>query len=147
VGSTATSRLGVNGNSNRDGHSQVQDALMLGLILSAFDPISRIVKAIADAKVNLANAQTDQEKIHAQERVDTLSARRDVLVSESGSRVNAYIRAGFALPFVIYNAKLILWDKVLALGSTDPLSPELFQVEIACIGFYFLYDIAARWKR
>ena len=55
--------------------------------------------------------------------------------------------AGFALPFVIYNAKLVLWDKVLGLGSTDGLSAELFQVELACIGFYFLYDIAARFKR
>jgi hypothetical protein len=120
---------------------------MFGFILGLFDPISKIVAAIADAKVKLANAQTDQERIHAQERVDTLSARKDVLVAESGTRINSLIRAGFALPFVIYNAKLVLWDKVLALGSTDGLSPELFQVEVACIGFYFLYDIAARLKR
>lgn len=120
---------------------------MLGFILSLFDPISRIVGKIADAKVELAKAQTDQERIHAQERIDALTARKDVMVAESGSRVNAWIRAGYALPFVFYNAKLVIWDKVLGLGSTDGLSSELFQVEIACIGFYFLYDITARFKR
>jgi hypothetical protein len=30
---------------------------------------------------------------------------------------------------------------------TDGLSAELFQVELACIGFYFLYDITARFRR
>lgn len=116
---------------------------LLGLV----DPISRIVGKIADAKVAHANAETDKERIAAQERVKTLEARRDVLVAESRSPINSMIRAAFALPFVIYNAKLVLWDKVLGLGATDGLSPELFQVEIACIGFYFLHDMAARWKR
>jgi hypothetical protein len=121
-----------------------------GFLFGLIDPVTRIIGKLADAKVDLAKAQTDQERIHAEERVKGLEARRDVLIAEAGSRINAMIRAGFALPFVIYNAKLVLWDKVLAditRGSTDPLSPELFQVELACIGFYFLYEIGARLKR
>lgn len=120
---------------------------MFGFLLGLVDPISRIVGKVADAKVALANAQTDKDKISAQERVDTLQARKAVLIAESGARLNGFIRAAFAIPFVVYNAKLVLWDKVLALGSTDGLSPELFQIEVACIGFYFLYDITARLKR
>jgi hypothetical protein len=120
---------------------------MLGLLLSLIDPVSRIAGKIADVRMAQAKAETDQERIAAEERIKTLEARRAVLVAESGSRLNALMRAGFALPFVIYNGKLVLWDKVLALGSTDPLSPELFQVEMACIGFYFLYEVAARWRR
>ena len=112
---------------------------LLGLI----DPISRVVNGINAARQAEANAKTDRERVAAQERVKTLEAKRDVLVAEAGSLMNGRIRAGFALPFVIYNAKLVLWDKVLGLGSTDPLSAELFQVEIACIGFYFLHDAAA----
>jgi hypothetical protein len=118
-------------------------ALLIGLI----NPLTKIVGQIAQAKVDLAKAQTDQERIHAQERVDTLQARRDVMVAEGGTRINAIVRAGYALPFMIYNMKLVLWDKVLALGSTDPLSPELFQIEMACIGFYFLYDAVQAFKR
>lgn len=117
-------------------------------LLGLLDPISRIAGKLADAKVELAKAETDEERVRAKERVDTLELRRAVLVAEaSGSRLNSFIRAGFALPFVIYNAKLVVWDKVLGLGTTDGLSAELFQVEVACIGFYFLYDITARFTR
>jgi hypothetical protein len=116
-------------------------------IFGAFDVVSRITEKIVDAKVSMATAANERERIAADERVRSLEARRNVLVAESGSRLNAIIRASFALPFVIYNGKLVLWDKVLSLGSTDALSPELFQVEMACIGFYFLYEVAARFKR
>jgi hypothetical protein len=121
--------------------------LMLGFILGLIDPVSRIAEKIASAYEAKQKAVTDQEKIRAEENIKTLEARRDVLIAESGQKINAFIRAGFALPFVIYNAKLVVWDKVLGLGATDGLSTELFQVEIACISFYFLYDIASRFKR
>lgn len=120
---------------------------MLGFLLGLINPLSQVVTEIAKAKIAAANAQTDQERIHAEERAKSLEARRDVLVAEgSGSRINSCIRAGFALPFLIYNTKLVLWDKILMAGtsSTDSLSPELYQVEMACIGFYFLYGAAAQ---
>ena len=120
---------------------------MLSIILGLVNPLGTIAGKIADAYAARQQAQTDTERIHADERIKTLEARRDVLIAESGSRLNTFIRAGFALPFVLYNAKLVLWDKVLGLGATDGLSPELFQIELACIGFYFLYDITARFKR
>jgi hypothetical protein len=120
---------------------------MLAFLLSLVNPVSRIVDKIAPARLAAEQAKSDEERIAAEERAKALEARRDVLVAESGSRVNGLVRAGFALPFVIYNAKLMLWDKVFSLGATDALSPELFQIEIAVIGFYFLYDIAARLRR
>jgi hypothetical protein len=122
---------------------------VIGFLIGLIDPISRIVGQIAVARTEMAKAATDQERIHAQERVDTLEARKAVLIAESGSRVNGLIRAGFALPFVIYNIKLVLWDKIVMAGqaTTDPLSAELYQVELACIGFYFLYEVTARLRR
>lgn len=120
---------------------------MIAALLGVVNPLARVGELIARWKEAEAKAQTDKDRIAAQERIKTLEARRAVLVAESGSRLNAFVRAGFALPFVVYNAKLVLWDKVLGLGVTDPLSAELFRVELACISFYFLYDIAARWKR
>jgi hypothetical protein len=92
-----------------------------GFLFGLIDPVTRIIGKLADAKVDLAKAQTDQERIHAEERVKGLEARRDVLIAEAGSRINAMIRAGFALPFVIYNAKLVLWDKVLADITAQPI--------------------------
>jgi len=120
---------------------------MFGLLLGLIDPVSRIVGKIADARAEAAKAATDQERIHAEERAKVLEARRDVLVAEAGGRLNSTMRACFAAPFALYNAKLVIWDKMMALGSTDGLSPELYHVEMACIGFYFLYEAAARLKR
>lgn len=118
--------------------------LILNALWALIDPITKITNAILEYKTKLADAKTEQERIAAQERISVLEARKAVLVAESGSRLNSIIRACFALPFVIFNAKCVLWDKVLKLGTTDPLSAELFQVEVACIGFYFLYDMTTR---
>lgn len=120
---------------------------MIAFLLALVNPLSRIVDKIAAARLAAANAETNAERIAADERIAALQARRDVLIAESGSRANGWVRAAFAVPFVIYNAKLVLWDKVFAFGVTDPLSDELFQIELAVIGFYFLYDIAARLRR
>lgn len=120
---------------------------MLAWLLGLIDPITRITNAIVAYKTKIADAKTERERIESEERIGVLEARRAVLVAESGSRLNSIMRAAFALPFIIYNAKLVIWDKVLSLGTTDPLSAELFQVEIACIGFYFLYDMTKIFKK
>lgn len=124
--------------------------LISGGLTAILNPLANIAGKIADAKVELAKAETDKEKIAAQERVNTLEQRRAVMVAEAGSGhgwINAAMRAAFALPFVIYNAKLVLWDKVLALGSTDPLSANLVQIEMICIGFYFLHETSTAVTR
>jgi len=128
---------------------------MWGFLLGLIDPVSRIVGKIADAKVELAKAETDAARIAAQERVDTLVARRDVLVAESGSRINAFMRAGFAFGPLVYLTKIFVFDKVLGsfLGythnvfETDPLDGNLWKVVVAAIGFYFIYEGFARARR
>lgn len=109
--------------------------------------IGGIVKQIAAAYEARENAKTDQERIAADERIKALEARRDVLVAEGRSPVNAIIRAMFALPVAIYYGKLFLWDKVLGWGATDGLSPELSNIAMIVIGFYFVTDTATRITR
>lgn len=117
---------------------------LFGLLIPAVD---RIGGKIADAKVAQANAITDQERIAAEERVKTLEARRDVLVAESGLPINTIVRLLFALPPAIYLAKLYVYDKVLGLGATDPLSPELWDVLWTVIAFYFLSELGSKAAR
>lgn len=114
----------------------------LGLILpGVFSTIGTIEKSLADAKVALANAQTDKDRIAAQERINTLQAQQAVLIADAGkSKLDIFVRVGFALPFILYNAKIIVYDKMLSLGVTDPLSSQLVSVELAIIGFYFLHS-------
>lgn len=110
--------------------------------------LSTIAGRIADAYATKQNATTEQARIAADEEIKTLQAQRDVLVQESASGgFQSWIRPLFALPFVIYNAKLVLWDKVLAWGTTDPLSDELFRIEMIVIGAYFITRSAERITR
>jgi len=83
-------------------------------------------------------AQTDHEKLEADQRIQELQAQQSVLIAEQGNWMTRWIRPAFALPFVIYNAKVVVWDKVLGLGVTDPLSAEFAQMQMVMIGAYFL---------
>lgn len=117
---------------------------LIGIIPNAFKTVDNITNAIANERIAALNATTDQERIAANERVATLQARRDVMIAEAGvSRANIWVRTFFAVPVIFVLWKLFIWDKALGdytRGHTDPLSPELWQVIMIVIGFYFLYE-------
>lgn len=109
--------------------------------------IGTIATKIAAAYEARQKAVTDTQKIQADERIKTLEARRDVMVAEAGSPINAVIRAGIAIGPMLYLLKIFVWDKVLGLGSTDALSSELWEVVKATLAFYFLYEAATTVAR
>lgn len=100
--------------------------------------ISAIGKELNTAYANKLKATTDEQKMEADMTIAQLEARQAVLIAEQGSRATSWIRPAFAAPFVIFNAKVVIWDKVLGLGITDNLSPEFFQMEMMVMGAYFL---------
>lgn len=108
------------------------------------DAITNISKSIADARIAAINAKTQEEKIAADERVATLTARRDVMIAEAGvSKANMYTRTFIAAPIAILLWKIFVWDKAFGQwtgGRTDVLSPELWQVISIVLAFYFLYE-------
>lgn len=124
----------------------------------AFGTINGITKALGDAKIAAINAQTAQEKIHAEERVSMLQARRDVLIGEAsaGSRLNLIIRSLFAMGPLSVVLKLYLWDKVVGslvgcsqaaagtcgMFTTDPLDENGWKVISVVLGFYFVSEIS-----
>lgn len=118
----------------------------LKLILGFFG--GGIGQSIADAYKAKQTAKTDQERIAADERIDRLQSIRDVQVAESGSRLNAIMRAFIALGPALYLFKIFVIDKiacpVLGLPAvacrTDPLDANLWGVVTAIVGFYFLYE-------
>lgn len=101
-------------------------------------PIAKIGDQIVQAKKDAADAKNDSERIALEGRIADLEAKKAIILSEQSNWYTAMIRPLFALPFVIYNFKLVVWDKVLGLGATDPLSPELLKIEMIVIGAYFL---------
>jgi len=60
-----------------------------------------------------------------------------VVIAEQGRWYTACIRPLFCLPFIIFTLKVIVWDKVLKLGVTDPLDPNMWNVFMVIIGAYF----------
>ena len=101
--------------------------------------LASITGQIADAYKAKQNALTDAAKIEADAQISTLEAQRDVLVAEVASGgLQSWIRPLFALPFVIYDFKIVVWDKVLGWGVTDPLSADLVRIEMIVITAYFL---------
>ena len=86
-----------------------------------------------EAKLAAAN---DADRIAAEVQIARLEARQ--ASHAIGGRWITLIQIGWALPFVAYNAKLIVWDKMLGWGVTDPLSPALYELQAVIVGFFFV---------
>ena len=113
---------------------------MLGFILKWLTGggIAGIGEQLNKAYQAKLNAQNDQQRIEAEMTISQLTARQAVLFAEQGSWMTRWIRPAFAFPFVVYDSKIIIWDKVLSLGTTDSLSPEFWQLQMIVFGAFFL---------
>lgn len=113
---------------------------MIGAILSwiAGGGLSAITSALSEAYREKLRAQTDEAKLEADMRIRELEARRDVILKSQDGKVERWVRVGWAFPFIAYNAKLVIYDKMLGWGVTDPLSPELATIQMTVIGGYFI---------
>jgi hypothetical protein len=47
------------------------------------------------------------------------------------------VRPLFALPFILFTWKVVVWDKLLGWGITDPLDPKMWGVFMLVVGAYF----------
>lgn len=139
-------------------------SLLLGLVPGLFTTVNGITNAIANERISQINAKTDQEKIASQERINSLQAKRDVMIAESGSsKINAFMRASMGASVSLIVAKLLVWDKIIGsfkgcAGSagqsiecssfrTDLLDSNQWSIITAAIGFYFLYEGAVNVTR
>lgn len=141
---------------------------ILGAISGLGGLISSITGQIRDYQVAKAKADTDKEKMKYDQQIQEAQARKAVLVAEAGNRVagaiNASARFTLAMSAAILLMKITVWDKVIGslrgcagdgaanlpdciIYRTDPLDSNVWWFLIAVIGFYFLYDIAARSRR
>lgn len=101
-------------------------------------PVSSLTKQLADVYLAKQNATTEQARIEADKQIAELSAQRDIILKAQSDPIERFVRIGFALPYIIYLWKLILWDKVFEWGVTDPLSPELSMIWMIILGGYFV---------
>lgn len=106
--------------------------------------LSGIVRELRGAYADRRNATNDAERIKADERISVAEAR---LGAMRAGGLASWVRAAWAGLFFAYEFKLIVWDKMLGLGVTDPLNETQALIEMIVIGFFFLDSTVDRMKR
>jgi hypothetical protein len=102
---------------------------LLSLIPGIGSVIQAVLGGMFDAKVKIVQAQTgaDRDKavalVHAAEvEAHESTSRLSVIAS---SQLLTFLVIAFAAPLVIFEFKVIVWDIVLGLGSTDPIRGQV----------------------
>lgn len=123
--------------------------VLIGSILGWFAKtgISAIGDQLNRAYEMKLKATNDHEKLEAEQRISELNAQMQVLIAEQGSWRTSWIRPMLALPVVVYLNKIFIYDKVLALGSTDALSSQLWGIVMAVVSCYLLTRPFENWSK
>lgn len=86
-------------------------------------PLINGLISVYKARLAATNTQDQMALTLLQKEVDAdIAARAEatkLLIAEQGHWYTAIIRPLFALPFIIYAWKIIVWDKILGLGVTE----------------------------
>ena len=101
-------------------------------------------KAAVDAYRAKLSSDNTSEKIAAglaARELDVETRERElatqVLIAEEGRWYTALPRPLFAAAFIIYTWKVVVWDKVLGLGSTPALTGDIAQWAMIVLTAYF----------
>ena len=101
-------------------------------------------KAAVDAYRAKLSAENTSEKVAADLAARELAVEQrerelstQVVIAEQGRWYTALPRPMFALAFIIYVWKVVVFDKVLGLGTTDPLSGDVAQWAMIVLTAYF----------
>lgn len=119
----------------------------LNPLTALFDPIKNISRDIADTKIKLAQEQNNEKRIEMEQTVKILELKQETILKAQADPQEKWIRIGFAFPFIVYIWKLVIFDKVLSLGVTDPLSSQLSEIMFLVLGAYFLREIVKQVKK
>ena len=119
---------------------------MIAFLLGLINPLGRIADKIADMQVRLAAEKNDAARVALEGELGVLNARKDVILAAQADPMERWVRIGFALPFVLYIWKLVVWDKLLGWGATDGLSADLWAILYIVLGGYFVDTVVRRIK-
>jgi hypothetical protein len=101
-------------------------------------------KAAVDAYRAKLSADNTGQKVAADLAARELAVEQrerelnvQVLVAEQENWFTRWVRPMWAAPFVVYTWKIVVFDKVLALGTTDPLTDFSANLAITVAAAYF----------
>ncbi|HEY7229438.1 MAG TPA: hypothetical protein VH558_03610 [Pseudolabrys sp.] len=101
-------------------------------------------RAAVDAYRLKLSSENTSEKIAADLAARELALEQrerelalQILKVEQGRWYTALPRPFFAFAFVVYTWKVVVWDKVFGLGSTEPLAGDVAQWAMIVLTAYF----------
>lgn len=97
------------------------------------------------------HAAVDLAKDEIKAEIESRKAAQAIILAEQGTWFTRAPRAIVQWSFAIFIAKVVVWDKVLAWGSTDPLGGDVAQwagmVMVMWFGGRTLEKVAQIFKR
>lgn len=119
----------------------------MGTILSWIG--SLIAGPLVDAYRARLAAGNEHDRMAADLAAKEIDARRAIVTASLAHWFTALPMITIGMAMAIYVAKLLVWDKVLGLGSTDPLTGDLREWATTIIGSMFGYGgitvVARAW--
>jgi hypothetical protein len=113
-------------------------ASILGLIPGLSNLATSLMEAAFNKEVSLYQAKAGVARDVA------VAAVQAQAQTQSKWWFMAAVPALWALPFLAFDMKVVIWDKLLKLGTTDPLDPNMWYVHIAVLTGFFGHMIAER---
>ena len=80
-------------------------------------------------------AELAQQAVALERREAEVNAQ--VVIAEQGNWMTRWVRPVWAMPFIAFTWKVVVWDKMLGWGATDPLDPKMWSVFMLMVGAYY----------
>ncbi len=93
------------------------------------------LKLEADGSADAHTAELAGRELSVEQREVELAAR--LVEVEQGNILARLVRPAFAAPFIVYVWKIVVFDKVLGLGSTDALGADMSGLMTTIVAAYF----------
>ena len=97
-------------------------------------------------KLDKLNAANDTDRILAEQNIVRLEAVVALQTKGDFTWLPKVVRAIWAAPYIWYIWKLIVNDKILKLGTTDPLGQYELGVGAIIVSYYFLPAMVNRMR-
>ncbi len=117
---------------------------MLGWLLSLINPLGQLTKQLVDAYAAKSNAQTEQARIAADERIEAIKAQRDVVIAAAMYDKWWSPRNLMGWSVAIYVFRVVVWDSAFQQGAIPDPGSQVWWIVVTVIGFYFVTGTAER---
>jgi hypothetical protein len=114
----------------------IGDAVKNALTGPLVDGLVNYQKAKLAAGNTSERLAADLAQRELQVEVREAEVNSQTVIAEQGNWLTRSVRPLMAMPFIIFLWKVVVWDKVLALGTTDRLDPKMWGVFMAVVVAY-----------